>query len=311
MGIKIVLDPGHYKGYNKGADKAYAEGTVMFNYAYMLKKELQKRYVVDVVVTRQKVEDNPSLTERGKMEKKADLFLSLHSNAAEPTGHGVSVFYSIKRPDDKAMAQDWCDTLAALIQGGVRSRGAMTRKGSGDWDYYTVIQSSVASGAKHSLIVEHGFHSCIDECHWLMKDENLQLMAEKEASLCAHWLGLEPIEEEEPPKPVTGWELDDDERWRFYRNGKQIYGQWVMWNGKWYYLNPDGTMAEGWTKVGQYWYFLDPENGDMQTGWLKIEDGEYKGMYYLLASGAMAIGKHTIDGVQYEFASDGKLKEEE
>ena len=42
---------------------------------------------------------------------------------------------------------------------------------------------------------------------------------------------------------------------------------WSFINGKWYYFNPDGTMATGWIKDGDQWYYLS-ESGDMlQDTW--------------------------------------------
>lgn len=188
--MKVVLDPGHVKGYNKGAVSGYYEGTAMYNYAYRLADKL-KAAGLEVSVTRAKVTDNPSLTNRGKAAKGADMFVSLHSNAASSaSAKGVSVFYSIKRDGDKVHAANFSKSLAALICGGTRDRGACTRKGGGDWDYYTVIQSAVSVNCPHVLLVEHGFHSNKDECAWLLQDSNMEAMANLECELICNVLGV-------------------------------------------------------------------------------------------------------------------------
>ena len=196
--MKVCLDPGHYEGYNRGYNKAYAEGTAMFNYSRKLGAQLLQ-HGIEVIYTKKTVDANPSLMTRGKTAKGCDLFVSLHSNGVnDPKAYGVSTFYSIKRDEDKTPAQNWCDRLAALIVGGTRSRGATTRKGGGDWDYYTVIQGAVAVGCPHVFLIEHGFHSNPDECAWLMQEENLDAMAELECHIICDILGI-PFE----PKVTT------------------------------------------------------------------------------------------------------------
>ena len=187
---KIILDPGHVEGYNRGAAVGYYEGTAMYHYAYLLADKLRAAGL-EVGITRAKITDNPSLTARGKQAKGADMLVSLHSNAAgSPSANGATVFYSIKRDADKAHATKWCNELAGLINGGTRARGARTRKGGGDWDYYTVIQSAVAAGCPHVFLVEHGFHSNLAECAWLMQPANMEAMATLECGLICDILGI-------------------------------------------------------------------------------------------------------------------------
>ena len=204
---KIVLDPGHVKGHNKGAAAGYYEGTAMYAYAGRLAEKLRAAGV-EVEITRKNVTDNPTLMERGKMAKGADLFVSLHSNAASSaSAHGVTVFYSIKRSSDKTYAAKVCRDLAELIRGGTRNRGACTRKGGGDWDYYTVIQYAVKVNCPHVLLIEHGFHSHKEECAWLTKEKNLEAMADLECKLFLEILGIKAScghpETKEPEKPMS------------------------------------------------------------------------------------------------------------
>lgn len=188
--MKVILDPGHVSGYNKGAVSGYYEGTAMFNYANKLAGKLRAQGIT-VGVTRQKIGDNPSLSNRGAQAKGADMFVSLHSNAASSSSaNGVTVFYSIKRSGDRTHAAKFSSELAQLINGGTRDRGACTRKGSGNWDYYTVIQSAAKVGCPHVFLIEHGFHSNKAECTWLMSDSNLEAMANLECKLICDILGV-------------------------------------------------------------------------------------------------------------------------
>ena len=271
--MKVVLDPGHGMGDNRGAGNGYSEGTAMFRYAGMLAARLRERGM-EVIITRGKAEDDPSLTARGKTAAGAELFLSLHTNAASsPAACGVSVFYSVKRPGDRDMAETFSRGLAGVIRGGTRDRGAQTRQSTkGDWDYYTVIQKAAETDCPHILLVEHGFHSHPEECAWLAEDANLAAMADRETELIASALGADKLEQ--------GWARGADRRWRYYApDGKLLCSQWLLHNGLWYRLMEDGTMAEGWAKVGGKWYYMTPETGEMVTG-ERVIDGE----------------KHTFDG---------------
>ena len=50
-----------------------------------------------------------------------------------------------------------------------------------------------------------------------------------------------------------------------------MYAGWYILNGAWQYSYPNGVVASGWTFVGGSWYYLDPQTGDMRTGW--VNDG--------------------------------------
>lgn len=79
--MKIVLDPGHTKSVNIGANPAYREGTEMYHFSHIL-ADVLRELGHTVSVTRKSINENPTLSERGKMAKDADLFLSLHSDWA-------------------------------------------------------------------------------------------------------------------------------------------------------------------------------------------------------------------------------------
>ena len=79
----IILDPGHGRTGNPHTTrKGFYEGTQNFILAGFLRDELQSRGF-DVKVTRETLDDDPELTERGGMAGRlgAVMFLSLHSNA--------------------------------------------------------------------------------------------------------------------------------------------------------------------------------------------------------------------------------------
>ena len=138
---------------------------------------------------------------RGKVaaDNKCDLFISLHSNAATADARGTEIYYSVHRPKSKEVS----DALGAAIVDVMHPdlpityyRGSKTRKYSA-WqnkDYYGVIRAAVGDtggeATAHALLIEHGFHTNIDECRWLMKKENIVRLAQAEARVIAKLFGL-------------------------------------------------------------------------------------------------------------------------
>ena len=75
--------------------------------------------------------------------------------------------------------------------------------------------------------------------------------------------------------------------------------------GIWYYLNPsNGAMATGWLKWGDVWYYLNPSSGAMATGWLKVGNTWY---YMNPSNGAMQTGWLDLNGTKYYLKSDGAM----
>lgn len=179
----VVLDPGHGPLTNAyPAASGYYEGTQMYKLMLVLKKRLEDSGI-SVITTRKQLSDDPSLDVRGSTAGKnnADLFISLHSDAAGSSGissaKGVSAYYSIKdTATNKPLAAKISSSIAALI--GTRDRGALTRVGNGGADWYGVIRSSAASGCKNAFLVEHGFHTSVDDVKWLISDTKLAQIAE-------------------------------------------------------------------------------------------------------------------------------------
>lgn len=198
--ISITLDPGHVKDYNIGYYPEYREGSKMFILAQYLKEELEKYNLFEVYITRNTIEENPSLEARGKMaiENKSKVFLSLHSNAySSPTAAGSVIFRSV-RLDEKTNTLLGEKLLRAIVNAMIDdcpdtySRGVKTRTYPSDEssDYYGVIRNSVRdSVVEYSYIIEHGFHSNPKECEWLTDDDNLRELAYVEAEVLADYFG--------------------------------------------------------------------------------------------------------------------------
>lgn len=205
--ILVVLDPGHYPRYNKGAAPGYFEGDKMYDLTEYERDALEA-YGIDVIVTRDRKNDM-ELYDRGQVAvKKAKgydevVFVSNHSNGFNGKACGVVVYRSHYLPESAALGQKLVDAIVGVMKpvtGITYSRGVTTRKGSTGADYYGVIRGSV-SGAKtktqaakgpvkYSFIVEHGFHDNPTECAFLNNDANLKKIAEAEAKVIAEYFGV-------------------------------------------------------------------------------------------------------------------------
>lgn len=200
----FCIDPGHSKGQNRSpVVPEYIEGERMFVLGHLLKKELERYQDTQVLITREKVTDNPSLYERGNMAKGCKVLVSLHSDAADidkPGGKDVdrsTAFYPISG-NGKELAENLTAEVAAVM--GLKQGGKIKTRVNvaGNADYYGVIRHAVAAGSI-GLIMEHGFHTNETVCRWLLQDSNLKKLAKAEAQVLADYYGLKkkPGEEDE------------------------------------------------------------------------------------------------------------------
>ena len=194
----IVLDPGHGQFGNKHTTRdGFYEGTQNFILASFLKSELEA-LGFDVRMTREKVEDNPELVERGSMAGKlgAVMFLSVHSNAPGgnpsderyPKVRGAETFYSVSDCEGNApIARDLTDAVVRTMS--TEDRGIKTRRypENDSIDYYGVLRSAAASGCKRAFLIEHGFHTNPEDSAFLQDSECLARLAKAEAEVIDKW----------------------------------------------------------------------------------------------------------------------------
>ncbi len=100
----------------------------------------------------------------------------------------------------------------------------------------------------------------------------------------------------------TGWQKVANS-WKYYTDSQTAHTGWIRTESGWYYLNPeDATLKTGWLQTADgSWYFLNTVDGDslgkMLTGWQRIDGYSY---YFDNASGAsegrMMHGGTTPDG---------------
>jgi N-acetylmuramoyl-L-alanine amidase len=194
----IVLDPGHGQFGNKHTTRdGFYEGTQNYILASFLKAELEA-IGFDVRMTRERVEDDMGLVERGAMAGNlgAVMFLSIHSNA--PGGNpgeeryakirGAETFYSVSDCEGNApIARDLTDAVVRTMQ--TEDRGIKTRRypDNESVDYYGVLRSAAASGCKRAFLIEHGFHTNPEDSAFLQNSECLARLAKAEAEVIDKW----------------------------------------------------------------------------------------------------------------------------
>lgn len=189
---KVCLDSGHYGKYNRSPGiKEYYESERMWKLTQLQAAALKKRGIT-VIQTRSNQASDLALTSRGKKAKGCDLFLSNHSNAVgsrmdESVDYPVAFVPLNGSADD--IGKKLADCVASVMKTKQKGRIA-TRKGSTGADYYGVIRGAVSVGVP-GLILEHSFHTNTKSTMWLLSDENLAKLAEKEAECIAAYLKAE------------------------------------------------------------------------------------------------------------------------
>lgn len=173
---KIMIDPGHGAGAKRGfvGSGQYAtEGDNNYFMALVLKEELEK-LGFEVGMTRGKRTDDPSLWNRGQMAKGYDLFISVHSNAANGRVRGTEVYDDVLSPAT-SLAKNLSASSAKAF--GHPNRGRKTRVLSSGDNWYGVIRNSLA---KHSMLCEYGFHDNAQDARLLMnQNHRVKLMTDQ------------------------------------------------------------------------------------------------------------------------------------
>ena len=196
----VCLDAGHYGKYNRAPEvPEYYESDMTWALHLLLKANLEQRGIT-VTTTRPDKNKDLELVERGKASKGADLFLSLHSNAASTPNPDwvVGICHTTDRNSD---LDDKSKTIATLLSSTVAKvmgvsyqitskESSKDRDGDGRLDdYYGVLRGCYNVGTP-GVILEHGFHTHEATARWLLEEVNLRKLAEAEAETIAQWLGM-------------------------------------------------------------------------------------------------------------------------
>lgn len=195
---KVVLDPGHgvETAGKRSPDGKYLEHEFNLDIARRVKAHLERHGVI-ALLTRS-TDSDVSLADRVKLsnEVKADLFVSLHSNAdgegkewTSPSGYGIitSAAGSTVGRNKAAKA-----ILARVSAAGIQLWGDGLHH---DISLY-VLKHTVAP----AVLIEHGFHTNINEVELLKTDVYRDLLAKVDAQGILDYLDI-PWQEEPAAAP--------------------------------------------------------------------------------------------------------------
>jgi len=196
-GLFIMLDAGHYAGYNKGyAGTGYYEGTRMWKLHLYIIQALDAYPGVVVDQTRATNNTTWSTTiqasQRAAKAKGYDLLLSLHSNAASNKSTDYVVAIVSVKSTVSTISRGLGLSLAKKVRttmGTSQSARTYTRTQSDGQDYYG-INRVAASFNVPAIILEHSFHTNKYAATWLMSNSNLQKLAAAEAKAIASYYGV-------------------------------------------------------------------------------------------------------------------------
>ena len=211
MSIIIALDPGHVRGFNRGAYTKYYEGTKMYDLAVMLKEEIDKYDGIEAIITRKHLDHDPSLSERGAIAKAAGAkcLLSLHTNACGTDSViYTAIFRSVGMPKSEALGKKLMTAIVSTVKanGGIAaedSYGIRTRYNDVGTDYYGVLRGSTGGSIEEALIIEHVFHTNYQQSLWMNNDDNLRKIAIAEAKVLAEHYGASANGETKEPVITT------------------------------------------------------------------------------------------------------------
>jgi N-acetylmuramoyl-L-alanine amidase len=208
--LRICLDAGH--GNKENFANNYYESEGNLEACLLLQKELEKYKNVKVFMTRTKHNENPSLAQRGQVAVKnnCQVFYSWHSDASSnPNTRGVTVIRSVKRPNSQffgtLLAQAISLVMNAPLSPYVGNIGGVWTRlypDTTNTDYYGVIREAVTSNVvEYAFLVEHSFHTNLQDIAYLDSAKNRQLIVEAEAKIFAQFFDLELKDEYKPTPP--------------------------------------------------------------------------------------------------------------
>lgn len=280
--MKICLDAGHYGKYNQSpVDKSYYESELVWK-LHLLQKKYLEAYGIEVITTRDDLNTDRGLYDRGAASRGCDLFISSHTNAVGTTMNNQvdypAAYCAINgSADGIGMALAQCVEVVM----GTRQPARIEHRRGQNGDYYGVLRGATAVGTP-GLILEHSFHTNAEIVRWLQDEWNLEQLAQAEADTIALYYGLLT------PEHQTGW-VEENGGWRFYldANGKYVINDWY--------------------KDGEDWYWFDGAGMMVSNNWKTGSDGKW---YYLTASGAMATNAWVVWKEKlYRATEDGSLYE--
>ena len=174
--IRMVLDPGHGEGkaHNRGG-LIFNEGDQNYEMSQIFAKEASKYMGLETINTRNVSSDNPILSKRAEIGRGANIFISLHTNAAGSSARGVEIYGSMNNKETqfpKEMAEYISDTLNTPNRG-VKYRtydnSILRNPSPGRTDYWGVFRGN---SAEEKYLIEFVFHTNYQDSKSLIKNRD-------------------------------------------------------------------------------------------------------------------------------------------
>lgn len=187
--MKICLDAGHYGKYNRSkVVPEYYESEMNWKLHNYLAEEL-KRFGFEVIKTRADQTKDMGLVARGKASKGCDLFLSIHSNAADAEYVDYPLVITMQDGKGDKLGLAFAKNVERLMDTWQDGK-IIKKKGTFGGEWYSVLEGARQVGTM-GMIIEHSFHTNEKATRWLLVDANLREMAKAEAEIIAAHFGIQ------------------------------------------------------------------------------------------------------------------------
>lgn len=195
----VTLDSGHYGKYNRSpANRDFYESN--FNWKmtnYMA--DYFKQYGVKVKLTRENLNKDLALFDRGLMAKGSDIFLSIHANACddEKVDYPVVIRGYNESSTDK-LALSLAMKIEEIMDTRQEGRTYIRKKTTRNEEYYGVLRGAKAAGVKYRFIIEHSFYTNKKAVNFLLNDNNIKKLAKAEVEIIVNYFSIKNGEKQVP-----------------------------------------------------------------------------------------------------------------
>lgn len=91
----------------------------------------------------------------------------------------------------------------------------------------------------------------------------------------------------------SGWKKDVYNRWTYTENGQIVKNDWRQIDGKWYRFDLTGIMQTGWIEEGPHWYYLKPDGSMAENELLTISSEAYGDELYAFGNDGRMLATNT------------------
>jgi N-acetylmuramoyl-L-alanine amidase len=191
-----LIDAGHIPGWNP-AEHGYVEGERMWDLQNFIVEELKNigfanaqglRINNQRIVSQNQGEslndwnlrDNE---ERGKKSAGFDLFIQLHTDAAErdDASHTVVIYPVDGRNNTQALGSALAGAIKTTM--GLTDNSHIVTRASNGVESFRVMRGAHSVNCPRYFITENGFHTTPSTAFWLMQDANLRRLAKAYAEV--------------------------------------------------------------------------------------------------------------------------------